>query len=99
MAGVVIRPRKLTEALGCSTLEQVINSSADNYPLAAVMDGKSTNINAVAAGDVLDNGCFANDLDEPFARIAVLEDVANIAGGHLLVQRNANGMLEGSVNI
>jgi hypothetical protein len=48
----------------------------------------------VTASDVLDEGSLASDLDELLTSVAVLVDVTNVAGGHLLVQGDADGVLE-----
>lgn len=84
----------LTQALSSGTLEQVVNGGADNNTLAAGVHGETTNLNAVTASNVLDEGSLASDLHKLLTSVAVLVDVANVTGGHLLVQGNANGVLE-----
>lgn len=42
------------EALRGSALEEVVNGGVDDYALAGAVDGEATNLNAVLAGDVLD---------------------------------------------
>ena len=88
----------LTQALGGGTLQQVVNGGADNHALAARVDGKSTDLDTVAAGNVLDKRGFAHDLDELLASVAILVEVADITGGHLLLQRNADGVLDINVS-
>lgn len=83
---------KLTETLSGSTLQQVVDGSTDHNALAAGVDGEATNVNTVAARNVLDKGSLTNDLDELLTGVAVLVDVADVAGGHLLVQGNADGV-------
>ena len=58
------------------------------------MESKSTDINAMAASDVLDHGSFTDDLNEFFSCVAVVEDVADVTGGHLLLQGDADGVLK-----
>jgi len=85
----------LTQALGGGTLEQVVDGGTDDDALAAGVDGKSTDLNAVAAGNVLDERGLADDLDELLAGVAVLVEVADVTGGHLLLQRDADRVLRG----
>jgi hypothetical protein len=56
--------------------------------------GETTNLNAVTASNVLDEGSLASNLDELLTSVAVLVEVANVAGGHLLVQGDADGVLK-----
>lgn len=86
--------QKLTKTLGGGTLEQVVNGSADNNPLAAGVDSESTNLNAVTASNVLDERGLANNFHKLLTSIAVLVEVADVTRGHLLLQRNANGVLD-----
>lgn len=88
----------LTQALGGGTLKQVVNSGANNHALAAGVDGESTDLDTVAAGNVLDKRGFAHDLDELLTSVAILVEVADIPGGHLLLQRNADGVLDINVS-
>lgn len=83
----------LTQALGGGTLEQVVNGSTHDDPLAAGVDSEATNLNAVAASDGLDGRRLANDLHELLTSITILVDVANVAGGHLLLQGDADSVL------
>lgn len=91
---MVGKAQELTKTLGGSTLEQVVNGSTDNNPLAAGVNSKSTNLNAVAASNVLDERGLSNNLHKLLASIAVLIKVADITRGHLLLQRDANGVLD-----
>lgn len=88
----------LTQALGCGTLQQVVDGCADNDALAAGVDGKSTDLDTVAAGNVFDKRSLAHDLDELLTSVAILVEVADIAGGHLLLQRNADRVLDINVS-
>lgn len=84
---------KRTEALGGSTLQQVVNGSADNDPLAAGVHGKAANLHTVTASNVLDQRSLAHDLDELLTGVTVLVEVADITRGHLLGERDADGVL------
>ena len=88
--------RKLTETLGGRALEQVVNGSAYNYPLAAGVDGEPTNLNAMTTSNALDERCLANNVHKLLTSITVLEDIADVARGHLLLQRDADRVLERS---
>lgn len=88
----------LTQALGGGTLQQVVNGGADNHAFAAGVDGESADLDTVATGNVLDKRGFAHDLDELLTSVAILVEVADIAGGHLLLQRNADRVLDISVS-
>ena len=85
--------RKLTETLGGRALEQVVNGSAYNYPLAAGVDGEPTNLNAMTTSNALDERCLANNVHKLLTSITVLEDIADVARGHLLLQRDADRVL------
>jgi hypothetical protein len=85
---------KLTQALSSGTLEEVVNGGANNDTLAAGVHGETTNLNTVTASNVLDEGSLASDLDKLLTSVAVLVDVADVAGSHLLVQGDADGVLE-----
>jgi hypothetical protein len=52
--------------------------------------GKPTNLDTVTTSDVLDQGCLADDLDELLAGVAVLVEVADIAGGHFFFEGDAD---------
>ena len=84
---------KHTQALGSSTLQQVVDSGTDNDALAAGVDGEATDLDTVTASNVLDQRGLANDLDELLSGVAVLVEVADVTGGHLLLQRDADGVL------
>lgn len=86
--------RVLTQALSSGTLEEVVNGGADDNALAARVHGETTNLNTVTTSNVLNEGSLASDLDELLTSVAVLVDVANITRGHLLVQGDADGVLE-----
>lgn len=86
--------RRLTQALSGGTLEQVVDGSADNDTLAAGVDGESTDLDTVAAGNVLDERGLADDLDELLASVTILVEVTDVARSHLLLQGNADGVLE-----
>ena len=58
------------------------------------MNGKSTDVDTMAAGDVLDGRSLADDLDEFFSGVTVGEDVTDVTGSHFLLQRNADGVLK-----
>lgn len=88
----------LTQALGGGTLQQVVNGGADNHALAAGVDGKSTDLDTVATGNVFDKRGFAHNLDELLTSVAILVEVADIAGGHLLLQGNADRVLHINVS-
>jgi hypothetical protein len=85
----------LTEALGCCTLEQVINGSTHHCALAAGVNGEATNLDTVAASDVLNDRRLTDDLDKLFTGVAVLVDVANIARGHFRLEGDADCLLVG----
>lgn len=57
------------------------------------MDGEATDLDTVAAGNILDDGGLARDLHELLTSIAILVDVADVTGGQLLLERNADGLL------
>lgn len=85
--------RKLTETLSGRALEQVVNGSAHNYPLTAGVDGEPTNLNTMTASNALDQRRFANDVHKLLASITLLEDIADVTRGHLLLQRDADRVL------
>lgn len=85
---------ELTQALGGGTLEEVVDGSADNNTLTAGVDGEATDLDAVATGNVLDERGLADDLDELLAGVTVLVEVTDVTGGHLLLQGNADGVLQ-----
>lgn len=58
------------------------------------MDGETADLNTVATGDVLHEGSLASDLDELLAGVAVLVEVADVPGGHLLGEGNADGVVD-----
>jgi hypothetical protein len=89
---------RLTQALSGGTLEEVVDGSADNNALAAGVDGESTDLNAVAASNILDERGLANDLNELLASVTVLVEVADITRSHLLLQRDADGVLQKAVS-
>lgn len=81
------------QTLGRSALEQIVNRRADDDPLAAGMDREAAHFDTMSTRNGFDEGGFAGDLDELFTGIAVLVDVADVAGDHLLVQRDGYGVL------
>ena len=85
-----------TQTLCGGTLEQVINGSTHNNTLAAGVNGKAANLNTVASGNVLHQRGLANDLDELLTSVALLVDVADIARSQLLLEGNADGLLDQS---
>lgn len=87
--------RKLTKALRSSSLKQVVNCRADNHTLAARVDGKATDLDAVSASDVLDERRFTHDLDKLLPSVAVLVEVTNITRRHLPFERQTNRVLQG----
>lgn len=70
---------KLTEALGGSSLEKVIDGGTDDNPIATRVDGKSTNLDAMAARDVLDRRWLTHDLNKLLTSITVLVEGANVS--------------------
>lgn len=59
------------------------------------MNGKSPDLNTMATGDVLDERCLTDDLHKLLAGVTLLVNVADVARSHLLVERNADGVLYG----
>mgnify|MGYP006988612134 CR=1 FL=1 len=88
----------LTQALGGGTLQQIVNCGTDNHALAAGVDSESADLDTVAAGNVFDKRGFTHDLDELLTSITILVEVTDIAGSHLLLQRNADRVLDISVS-
>lgn len=85
--------KELTQTLCGGTLEQVVNGGTHNHPLAARVDTESTDFNTVTTSNVLDKRCLANNLDQLLASIALLEDVADVTRGHLLLQGDGDRVL------
>ena len=81
------------QALCRSALEQVINRSIDDDALARAVDGETTDFDAVLARDVLDERGLADNLDELLAGVAVLVQVADVAGCHCAVEGDGDGVL------
>lgn len=86
----------LTQTLGSSSLQQVVDGGTDNHPLAARVDSKTTDLDAMLTGDVLDQRRLTNNLDELLAGVTLLVDVADVTRGHLLLEGHADGVLEES---
>lgn len=83
------------QTLRRGSLEQVIDRRVHDDTLARAVDCEAANLDAVFAGDVLYERGLADDADELLASIAVLEDVADVAGGHGAVERDGDGVLKG----
>jgi hypothetical protein len=83
----------ILQALRRSALEQVIDGGVNNNALAGAVDGETTNLDAVLARDVLDERGLADDFDELFAGVAVLVEVADVAGCHCAVEGDGDGVL------
>lgn len=81
------------QTLCCSTLEQVVNGSVDHDTLARAVNSEATNLNSMLARDVLDQRRLASNLDELLSGVSVLVQVADVARGHGLVERDGDGML------
>lgn len=58
------------------------------------MDRKTTDLDAVLAGNVLDAWGLADNLDELLTFVALLVEITNVAGGHCFVQGDRDGLLE-----
>lgn len=86
---------KLTEALGGCALQQVVNGSTHHCALATRVNSESTNINTMATSNVLHHRGLADNLHKLLTSITFLVDVADITGGHFLLERDADGLLEG----
>lgn len=76
-------------------LEQVVNGSIDDDAFARAVDSEAADLDTVLARDVLDQGRFTDNLDEFLAGVAVLVDVADVAGGHCAVEGDGDGVLFG----
>lgn len=84
---------KLTKTLRSSSLKQIVDCRADDDTLAARMDSKAPDLNAVSASDVLDEWWFTHDLNELLPSVTVLVEVTNIARRHRLLQRQTDRVL------
>jgi hypothetical protein len=69
----------LTETLGSGAFQQVIYSHTDDDAFATGVDGKASNFDAMTTSNSLYQWGLANDLDQPFASIAVLVEIPDIA--------------------
>ena len=58
------------------------------------MDGETADLNAVLAADVLDQRALARDLDELLFVVAVLVELADVAGRHLVGQGDGDGVVD-----
>lgn len=75
---VVVR-QKLTKTLCGSSLEEVVDSCADDNTLAARMHSEPTNLDTVTTSDVLDKRWLTHDLDQFLTSITILVKVADIS--------------------
>lgn len=83
----------ILQTLRSRPLQQIINRSINNHPRAARMDTEASDLNAVFAGDVLQERRLARDFDELFAGVPVLVKGADVAGGHGPGEGGGDGML------
>jgi hypothetical protein len=83
----------ILQALRRRALEQVIDGGINNNALAGAVDGETANLDAVLARDVLDERGLADDFDEFLAGVAVLVEVADVAGCHCAVEGDGDGVL------
>lgn len=83
----------ILQTLGGRTLEEIINRSINDDALTRRMDGEASDFNAVFTRNVLDERGLADDFDEFFAGVAVLVDVADVAGCHGAVEGDGDGVL------
>lgn len=71
-----------------------LDKYSHNDALASAVHGESTNLNAVLVLDRLDIRSLADNLDQLLSSVAVLVNLTNVPGGHLLGEGNVDGQLD-----
>ena len=84
----------ILQTLRRGPLEQIIDRHANYHSVAARMDSKPADFDAVFAGDGFHERRLAGDFDEFFAGVAFLVEGADVAGCHGLGEGDGDGMLE-----